>query len=255
MNSKKIAGRSVRLFLIWLLIVSISSCKSQYTLQQIEANSISVNEHVAEDSRINELIQPYKDSLSLTMNQVIGYSAIEMSKDFPEGLLGNFVTDLMFEMTTNQLHKQVDFAFTNNGGLRTILPKGDISLSKIYELMPFENEIIVLEMDYETLTKLFDYIASGGELAVSGLMLTIKNDTIFEATIGGKEIDKQKIYKVATIDYLANGGSGMSFLEDISYRDLVGVRLRDMIIDFIKLEQVAGNELSAELQGRIRIDE
>ena len=74
-------------------------------------------------------------------------------------------------------------------------------------------------------------------------------------TIGGKEIDKQKIYKVATIDYLANGGSGMSFLEDISYRDLVGVRLRDMIIDFIKLEQVAGNELSAELQGRIRIDE
>lgn len=253
-----VTNRGIKLFIhfvfVAILFLTINACH-QFSLHQTEAISNPVDYKIEEDSHINEIIQPYHDSLAQTMNQVIGYSALEMKKGFPEGLLGNFVADLMLDMCNNRLNKKVDFAFTNNGGLRTILPQGDISLRSIYELMPFENEIIILELDYSHMQQLLDYIAESKGIAVSGIRLTIDYEKAIEVYINNKVINDQKIYRVATIDYLANGGSGMSFLEDVEHRDLLGIRLRDMIIEYIKLKQANNEQLTAILDERIKINE
>ncbi|MBL6964082.1 MAG: 5'-nucleotidase C-terminal domain-containing protein [Bacteroidetes bacterium] len=245
---------STRFIFALSLLYLFCSCR-QFALQQVEGESIAIIHPGEEDNHIAEMIKPYRDSLSVTMGEIIGVSAMEMKKGFPEGLLGNFVANLMLEMTNNQMADKVDFAFTNNGGLRSVLPQGNVSLRNIYELMPFENEIIILNMDYGQLQQLFEYIGTGQELAVSGIRLEFKNDQIITATINDMRIDPGKTYRVATIDYLANGGSGMSFLENVVKRELIGIRLRDMIIDYIKLKQSMKELISAKLDERIKINE
>src|SRR5688572_22906602 len=101
-----------------------------------------------DDSTINAIILPYKEKVDADMNKVIGYSEVAMPKlrDQPETLLGNFVADCAFE-TAQSLDKEVDFCVLNNGGLRSSLPMGDITIRNVYELMPFDNEIVVVSME------------------------------------------------------------------------------------------------------------
>jgi 2',3'-cyclic-nucleotide 2'-phosphodiesterase (5'-nucleotidase family) len=239
-------------FIAVLFGLFFTACQQSLSLHDAEALSIQVDENVVADRDMLRVIQPYKDSLHLTMNEVIGHSEVKMQKGFPEGLLGNFVTDLMLEMTRKNY--EADFAFTNNGGLRTFLPKGEVELGTIYELMPFENEIVILELDYQKLGEFFDYIMTKGGVAVSGIKLEYKGKKLVHAWVEGKEIEKDKIYKVVSIDYLANGGDDMTFLKEVE-RNMIAYRLRDMIIDYVQLQHAENKLLTAKLEGRILIHE
>ncbi len=113
------------------------------------------------------------------------------------------------------LGKPADMGLVNMGGLRNILPKGDITVGAVFEILPFENSLCVLTMKGTDMKRLFKAIASLHGEGVSGIRLEInKKGELLNATIGGKPVVDDQLYTVATIDYLADGNGRMdAFLQ------------------------------------------
>jgi len=182
-------------------------------------------------------IQPYKDSLDADMDVALAESAEALEKGQPESKLGNFVSDVCL-LQANEIYRPddghaADFAFFNNGGLRNSLPRGVIRKRDVFELMPFENELIILTLNGATVQKIFNFIASKGGVPVAGLRMDIQNNKPVNPIIQKAAFDSTRLYKVVTSDYLANGGDQCFFLEEAVRRDYTGLKVRDALIGYI----------------------
>jgi 2',3'-cyclic-nucleotide 2'-phosphodiesterase (5'-nucleotidase family) len=187
------------------------------------------------------------------MNVVIGTTVVDLQEQRPEGLLNNFVADLMRERAGREMGQPVDIALTNLGGLRSDIPKGPITLGKVYELMPFENELVVLYFSGEQIRELAREIAESGGEAISGMRIKYSNGQLTELTVGGEKVRDENKYSLATSDYLsAPGRKRLSILGTVP-RNFIGVTIRQAIIDHIKEIDGAGEKISTDKDGRIQL--
>jgi 2',3'-cyclic-nucleotide 2'-phosphodiesterase (5'-nucleotidase family) len=212
-----------------------------------------------DDPVMTALIDPYKSELDKDMNAVLAQCEMNMFKSTPEGVLGNFIADLTLAKT-NQYCQEMDLppadvCLLNNGGLRTTLPKGPVYKKRIFELMPFENEMVVLTISGEKMQGLFDFLARINGMPIAGMTLVIEHGKPTAMTVGGEAFDRSREYRVATSDYLAEGGDKMRFFLDPLNRDNLAHKLRDAIIEFITEEGERGNSITAKLDGRTTVIE
>lgn len=240
------------IYLISLLFLLLGSCSEQYSIAKVDGELVEIK-GVGKNQELEEVIAPYKNKLDAEMNEVIGISAKVMEKGKPEGLLGNWVADLLLE-TANDYYKgthPIDFCLINNGGLRTFLPKGDITRKKVFELMPFENELVVITLAPASLEEMFEYIAYKGGAPISGFVLGIKDDGKYKVkTNSGEDIEKRN-YRILTSDYLADGGSRMTFFADSLKRENLGLKVREAILEYITDQTKNEKILDAQLDKRI----
>jgi 2',3'-cyclic-nucleotide 2'-phosphodiesterase (5'-nucleotidase family) len=239
-------------FFFFLLI--LYSCSSQAPkLVAVNKSAIELNDSsIQEDSTLLAFIAPYKDAVDREMNHVLIVSEIPMLKGQPEGVLGNMVADLVLKKSRELLpEKKPDLCLLNNGGLRTALPQGEITRGKIFELMPFENELVVLTLSAENIRKLFSYIARSEGMPVSGIKMGIKGKDAVNILINDQPLDTSKTYRVVTSDYLAAGGDKMAFFNDPLDYVFLHKKLRDVIIEYMTEEHAKGNMLSSKLDGRV----
>ena len=230
-----------RTYLIYLVAFLLASCSVQYNLQ---SHSESIYDVKAEnDSTITAMIAPYKIGIDSVMNKVLCVSKIEMTKGKPESLLGNFICDLCLQQYSNM----ADICVMNNGGLRTTINKGEITRGDIYKVMPFENELVVLELNKTDFIGLLKHITNMGGEPFSGINISMTNK--------GKLIDysvpvnfnKEEKVSIITSDYLANK---LWFFKD-KKQQKVGIKLRDAIIDYCSKTDT----IAVSLDGRIQIIE
>ena len=179
------------------------------------------------DSSIYYTILPYKTELDAQMNTVLCYSSKDMRKSKPESLLGNWTSDVCLEMAQELYSDDIDISFFNTGGLRSPLPQGDITKRDLFKLMPFENELVVLELNKVEMLDLKSYfnITEGQPIAFADNFTL--NDTLF---------------LVLTTDYLANGGDKMKFFKDKTQHK-VGVKMRDALIDYCTRQDTISSNL------------
>jgi 2',3'-cyclic-nucleotide 2'-phosphodiesterase (5'-nucleotidase family) len=167
-----------------------------------------------------------------------------MKKGKPESLLGNFVTDLCLN------YADAHVCVMNTGGLRSSLPKGNITRGDIYTLMPFENELVVLELDIESFKGLVDYITKRGGEPFSGMTLKASSKGYDIEEVSRMEdyfdFNKGNKIRVLTSDYLANGGDKMWFFKD-KEQNKVGIKLRDAIIDHCSKSDTISSKLDNRL--------
>lgn len=227
----------------WSLLCALLllvSCQKKYIAQIDESSTrIAVDTTVAEDAAINSIIAPYKAELDAKMNKVIGIAADEFNNNAGptgESTLGDFVSDLLLIQSKKAYGSDVSLAVINHrGGLRTSIRKGDISVRNIFELMPFENEIWILELNGAQTQQLFDNAASRKSNVISGATFSIVDDSRAEdIVIDGEPFDSSRSYKVSISDYLAGGGGGHGFLSDTEPLADKDILCRDMIIDYIE---------------------
>jgi 2',3'-cyclic-nucleotide 2'-phosphodiesterase (5'-nucleotidase family) len=251
-----------KVFLISVFVSLLVSC-GVYQLQKSEGVSVGVTDLDSDNSELTDMVAPYKNSLDSTMNEVIAISDMEMSTGSPQGLLGNWACDLSLEIG-NELYKEVsefeaDFSLLNNGGLRTFLPEGEVTRRKIFEIMPFENELVVITLSPEKTAELFRFIAAKtvkegnrkqGVPVSSNIEVYIKEQLPVNVLIDSVPL-KGRNYRVITSDYLANGGDNMSFfLNPVSY-EKVGIKLRDAMLVHCERETKKGKALTSNLDKRI----
>lgn len=194
------------------------------------------------------------------MNRVISFNQSELKKDRPESGLTNFLGDLLLEEGAisgekEGLVKENMVSFFNYGGIRTYLPKGDITVGKIFELMPFENQMVFLELKGTQMQEFLNYIARKGGDSIGGARIVIKDDKATYVEIGGKAIDLSQNYWLVTNDYVANGGDGLSVLREHESFINSGEKIREVIIRNLEKKQKNGEEIIANVDGRIKYDE
>lgn len=182
------------------------------------------------DKRLAEMIAPYRRGVDSLMHVVVGKSAVDMPKESMELL--NFGADFIFERG-RKLSDKVELAIINKGGLRRSLPKGDITEGMIITLMPFYNYVNVLDIKGSDLLETFNVMAADGGNGVSAnVAITYDPSTgdCVEVLIDGEPLDLDRVYRLATIDYLAKGGDYMSALkrgklvakgENVLYDDMI----------------------------------
>jgi len=208
------------------------------------------------DAKIDSLIAPYKNQVDVEMSKVIGQCSTLMNKEQPESALGNWSADAVAEMTAFYTKKEVDFAVLNYGGLRIgSLAAGSITKGKIFELMPFDNMLVLVEMKGRELDALFKYLVTKGGWPLSKSMRLVagKDATIRTVSINGQNIVHDKIYQVATIDYLANGGDNCDFFVGKAQKS-TGVLLRNAVIEYVENQTKNEKTINAAKEGRLVIE-
>ena len=242
-------------FIPLILVLLLYSCRQDWKLSRTSGNYLTVNDSISNHVSSEKLIQPYRDSMDKTMNRIIGYCENNMTSEQPEGSLGNFVCDLMLDTllkssSDRTLNRDNCFCLMNAKGLRAPLPKGKIPLKRVFEIMPFENEAVIVKLSYEKIILLSENIANaGGQPFSSNVKMKIKDEKCESFTINGK-LEKMS-YWVITSDYLANGGDNMSFFIDPQDRQNTGYKIRDLIKDHIESLNNKGEKAKAVLDGRV----
>ncbi|HIA10820.1 MAG TPA: hypothetical protein EYN69_01950 [Flavobacteriales bacterium] len=247
--------------LFLFLTVLFISCSDTAKITKVESSMIVFSAETTPeiDAATVELIKPYKMKLEADMSAVLALNEAAMFKSNPEGALGNFVADLTLKKTNDYCKesgiKPANLCLLNNGGLRTSLPEGEITKRRVFELMPFENELVILTLSGAKTQQLFNYLGRINGMPLSGATMSINNKKPGDVMIGGVAMDTTKQYRVVTSDYLAYGGDKMRFFKNPVNFELVHHKLRDAIIEFIIEEHAAGRKLSAKKDGRIKVVE
>lgn len=207
-------------------------------------------------SSIDKYLKPFRDSINGIMNIPIGEAQADLRKERPSGSLGNMVADALLKRAQSQYPSTVG-AICNYGGIRiNQIPKGKISKGKIFELLPFENELIILEVKGNILNEWMQHIAKDGgwPIAFSSKVVieSSKNqsgllDSVDVEDGGGPGItihreindyfNEQDTYYIATNDYVANGGDNCNFLKPCK-QIKTGLIIRDVVLGYIQTKKI-----------------
>ncbi|AMP98244.1 5'-Nucleotidase domain protein [Pedobacter cryoconitis] len=243
-------------FIFLLVSFFLGSCSSTYQVVKSNRSEYKITQHVTADSSIIRTYQPYKLKLDSQMNEVLGYSEHELTKNLVggESSLGNFFADATLS-EARKTNPQIDFTMpSGNGGLRNDLPSGPITLSNVFQLMPFENELVVFELKGSDVQSLLDYIARTGGQPIAGLTMKIKANKPVDVLIGGKPFNPSKNYSVLTSNYIAGGADGISSFKNPVSSKVMGLKIRDALIQYIKEAKNKGVKISSKLDGRMTND-
>ena len=227
------------LFFSVIILVSVA-CQNNYQLKNIKAKNIPIDSTLAKQDSIESIIEPYRNGLQAEMNKLLSYTEKAMFKsDNPlNTAIGNMMADAVLEMANPVFVKRnkdsIDAVLLNYGGIRSGISKGVITTKTAYNIMPFENMVVIAELDAETMRALIDYLAKN-QVAhpIANMNLIIDNQgKIQNVNINGKPIDENQTYLIATSDYLIQGGDNMNFFKKAHNVYDIDYKLRNLFIDY-----------------------
>jgi len=230
-----------RFFLLVFLCVLLS-CKKEEYLTKVKGIRIEINDTISDNSDIEAFIKPYRTHINKTLDSMLAYAPKTYSKG--DGILNTAIGNLMADIVLKEANpffksktkNKIDMVLLNYGGIRAPIPKGPITARTAYQVMPFENSIIVVEMKGVHIRKLLAYLQKSRKAhPISGLKLIVdSNFEIVKALINNKEIEDEEVYFVATNDYLYYGGNEMYFFEQAGKAHTLNYKIRNAMIDYFK---------------------
>lgn len=142
--------------------------------------------------------------------------------------------------------------------MRAAFAQGEVTYGDVVEVAPFENKICFLTLKGDKLLELFSQISKrGGEGVSHGVELVINDEKeMVSVLLNGEEIDPAASYRVATIDYVAEGNDGMTAFKsatDINAPSEEKNNVRYIIMEYFREQAAAGNAVNSEIEGRITI--
>jgi 2',3'-cyclic-nucleotide 2'-phosphodiesterase (5'-nucleotidase family) len=238
--------------LFFLVFVFLVSCSTIYQPQKVSFEDYKINNSVVGDANVLQMLQPYSDSINKTMNFVIAESTQVLEKKQPNGSLGLVLVDALKEGAALYYNVPVDAAFINNGGIRIpTLAKGNITVGKVFEIMPFDNLVVLQKIKGSILKDFVNLVSKNGGWPVSGISFTISGGKASNIMIGDMPIDDDKVYTIANSDYIANGGDDADMLRAIPQINK-NVLMRDVFLAYFKNKTILGEKITAPTNQRIK---
>ena len=236
---------------IALCLAMCASCSRPLKMVRAEGKVIMIDSTLdaIQDSSYLAYLAPIKADLEANLGAPIGYAPKDLEVHQPECKMLNWASDALWEMAKQLYPEQVDMAVVNIGGMRCNWGAGDITFRNVFELMPFDNQLVVLTIRGEELLALCDVFAKYGGQGVAGLRMSAKKGVLKSATISGKDIVPEAYYTVATSDYLSQGNDGMTPLKNYQSIWKSERKIRDLYIEYI--QQV--KTVEAQVDGRMDI--
>lgn len=213
------------------------------------------------DARMKKYIEPYKEKVDSVNNHVIAYATEDMDNNDRNGAYANWIADFLLDYSegvaarlgeSDDTLKGIDFAISNCGGIRQPLRKGPVTEGGILSTFPFANYVTIIRIKGKDVKDALQ-IAShkGGEAISRNLRVaTDKDGNINHVVLNGEELDPEKEYVVATIDYLSNGNDGLTSLanNELIWQDTEMMNVR--ILDYLKRLTSFGLPMEADSHGR-----
>lgn len=233
---------AVRFLYIFLLTFSFFACKNNIQTTAIKGVKITVDNSISSDPEIEEYIKPYAQHLNQTLDSILAYNPNALNKNDGElnSPLGNLMADLVMEQANpifnSRTGNSIDVVILNHGAIRSGIGMGHVTTRTGFQLMPFENEIVIVELSGNKIMEMIGYLGkSKTSHPISGMELKVDKDfNTISATINNKPILKDNTYFVATSDYLQQGGDNMNFFQDPIALFDIDYKLRNAIIDHFK---------------------
>lgn len=201
------------------------------------------------------VIKRYKPSVD-SLDMVVGYTAKELGKGAPESPLSNFAADVVRIISNDYLKSkqlgEVDLALTNFGGIRTDIKEGAVTVSDIFSVFPFDNRLVVIDIRGKYIKEIMEMFIENRRMeALSGVRLVIHKDKSYKLTIGGQPVEDEKLYKLATIDFMLNGGDKVYALQKCENVCETNIVMRDAVIRYFKEKGAAGELVDSNCDGRV----
>ncbi len=230
-------------FVLFVTISLMTSCsKSPKKLSKIEGKQIPINTNYSEPDSINNYIKPYRNRINNVLDSTLAYATHKISKQ--DGThntsAGNLMADIIYLQANpifkSRTKKNIDFVLLNHGGIRSIISKGPVTARTAYEVMPFENTVVVAELNGKSILDLIQYLINSKRAhPLSGAQVILdKNNQLKTLNIQGKPFNPNRTYFVATSNYLVNGGDNMGFFKDGISITETDYKIRNAIIDYFK---------------------
>lgn len=234
----------ISLFLFLISINAFLACSQHlYQNTEIKGKNISVSDTLAPDLSIDEFVAPYKKHIDEDLSKVLSHSPITMdkSKGKWETTIGNLFAEATVEIVNpvfqKRYQKNIDACMLNHGGIRSVISEGDVTTRAAFEVMPFENEAVVLELKGEQIIELANYmLANKKPHPLAGIFIHIdaKTQQLKNVYINGKIVSPEKTYLIVTNDYLAQGGDSMVFFTKAVHTYTIDYKLRNVLIEYFK---------------------
>ena len=251
--------RNVIMALLGTMLLT-TACASHYRLIGVERSRIRIDStyDAHPDEQAAAFMMPFKHRVDSMMSPVVGNVARYMAAQRPESPLSNLMADILL-WTGKAYHEQPNFAVYNMGGLRAAFSKGAVTYGDVIDVAPFENKICFLTLKGDMVLQLFREMASvGGEAVSHGVNLVITKDyKLKSALLNGKPIDPQADYRIATLDYLAQGNDKMEAFK--AKTNVVSPQnpennVRFLIINYFREQTAQGKVVDSQVEGRIVVE-
>ena len=187
------------------------------------------------------------------IKQVIGRTTREMVASAPESELSNWWVDRTMADVAKLTKRKVDVGILNFGGIRTGLPQGDILLDDFVSMFPFKNYLTYVGLKGSDLQEVFNVIAASRPFVVGGVKFVQDGEKIDTLLVGGKPIDPKKVYGVATVDFLIDGGDGLTIAKNAKELIITNTLVIDDVLAYVRSLQEAGQPIEYVTDGRFVI--
>ena len=247
--------RNAYLLGVAVLAFAVSACHRPSQVASVSTEAIPVTtDCIAAAPTVAEAytaaLSPKKAALEEEMSTVLGYAPEDMTVHRPECNMLNWASDALLTKARQYYDERVDMAVVNIGGMRCEWHKGDITKQHVFELMPFDNRLVVLTLKGEDILELCQVFAEVGGEGVAGLRMQAEDSQLIDAQIDGSSIDPEAYYTVATSDYLAGGTDHMIPLtRHIAYWDS-DLLIRDLYLEYVQEQKT----ISSTIDGRMEIN-
>ena len=224
------------LALVLPVALAIAGCRSHYEVSEITRSRLLIDSRYdTQDTEAHKFLAPYTHKVDSLMSPVVGTVARDLPVRRPEGA-------------------HPDFAVYNMGGIRASLAKGKVTIGDVVDVAPFDNKLCLLTLTGAQVTRLFEQIAAvGGEGVSHEVALVISSDhKLVSATVGGKPIDPNASYRIATLDYLAQGNDKLDAFKQKT--QLVSPQTEENNVRYIIMDYFRTHgTVDAAIEGRIKV--
>ena len=188
-----------------------------------------------------------------SVKEVIGYATRDMSARRPESELSNWFIDELMRATEELTGRKVDVGITNFGGIRTDFYAGPVIKDDVLSMFPFKNSLCYIALKGTDLRYWFEQMAANGVQAVGGVKLVIKDRKLQEVTVGGEPLDDGKVYGLATISFLLDGGDGLSLARNAVELIDTEKMIIDVMLPYVRRLTAEGKPVEYHTDGRVVI--
>lgn len=240
-----------RLILLWVAALTLSACHRQVSVVgcTTEAIAVDATSDAIQDSAYLQSLAPVKEELEREMSEQIGYAPERLWVGSPECPMLNWATDALWEAAKRLCPQSVDMAVVNMGGMRCEWQAGPVTRQSVFELMPFDNRLVVLTLKGSDILDLCQSFADCGAQGVAGLRMTAVNGRLADVRIGGRAVQPNATYTVATSDYLSGGADHMDALKRYTEYWNSDCLIRELYLEAVKSQDT----IRATVDGRMNL--
>jgi 2',3'-cyclic-nucleotide 2'-phosphodiesterase (5'-nucleotidase family) len=184
---------------------------------------------------------------------VIGYSDHEIREGRPESELSNLIVDLIMAHVQEVTGRQVHWGMINFGGIRADLPAGNILMDDVESMLPFINYLVYVEHKGSQVRKIIEEMGPARFQALGGVRIVVEDKKIVTLEVADEPIDDDKVYGMASISFLLNGGDGITLAENALTIETLDAIVNEPVIKHIRKETAAGRKIGYKKDGRITI--